>query len=42
MVSEARKQLMAWLETDYFERYTRSIKELEHLGALRVMGETAL
>ena len=44
MVSEARKQSMAWMETDYAKHtYFRwKIKwRLEHLGALGTMGDTA-
>ena len=44
MVSEARKQSMAWMETDYSKHtYFRwKIKwRLEHLGALGTMGEIA-
>ena len=44
MVSEARKQSMAWMETDYSKHtYFRwKIKwRLEHLGALEIVGETA-
>ena len=44
MVSEARKQWMAWIETDYSkDTYFRwKVKwRLEHLGALGTMGETA-
>ena len=43
MVSEARKQSMAWMETDYSRlTYFRwKVKwQLEHLGALGIMGET--
>ena len=42
MVSEARKQAMAWMETDYSKHtYFRwKVKwRLEHLGALGTMGE---
>ena len=42
MVYEARKQSMAWIETDYSKHtYFRwKVKwRLEHLGALGVMGE---
>ena len=42
MVSEARKQSMAWMETDYSKHtYFRwKVKwRLEHLGALGTMGE---
>ena len=44
MVSEARKQSMAWMETDYSKpTYFRwKIKwRLEHLGALGIMVEAA-
>ena len=44
MVSEARKQSMAWMETDYSKHthFRWKIKwRLEHLCALRIMGETA-
>ena len=44
MVSEARKQSMAWMETDYSKHtYFRwEVKwRLEHLGALGIMGESA-
>ena len=44
MVSEARKQSMAWMETDYSKHtYFRwKVKwRLEHLGALGTMDETA-
>ena len=44
MVSEARKQSMAWMETDYSKHtYFRwKVKwRLEHLGALGTMNETA-
>ena len=45
MVYEARKQSMAWMEADY-SKYTHfrwKIKwRLEHLGALKIMGETSL
>ena len=44
MVSEARKQSMAWIETDYSKHthFQWKIKwRLEHLGALGIMGETA-
>ena len=44
MVSEARKQSMPWMETDYWKHtYFRwKVKwRLEHLGALGAMGETA-
>ena len=44
MISEARKQSMAWMETDYSKHtYFRwKVKwRLEHLGALGTMGETA-
>ena len=44
MVSEARKQSMAWMETDYSKHtYFRwKVKwRLVHLGALGTMGETA-
>ena len=43
MVSEARKQSMAWMETDCSKHtYFRwKVKwRLEHLGALGTMGET--
>ena len=43
MVSEARKQSMAWMETDYSKHthFRWKIKwRLELLGALRIMGET--
>ena len=42
MVSEARKQPLAWMETDYskHKHFRWKIKwRLEHLGALGVMGE---
>ena len=45
MVSEARKQSMAWMETDYSKHthFRWKIKwRLEHFGALGIMGETAL
>ena len=41
MVYEARKQLMAWMETDYSKHthFRWKIKwRLELLGALRIMG----
>ena len=44
MVSEARKQSMAWMEMDYSKHtYFRwKVKwQLGHLGALGTMGETA-
>ena len=44
MVSEARKQSMAWMETDYSKHtYFRwKVKwRLEYLGALGIMGDTA-
>ena len=44
MVYEARKQAMAWMETDYSKHtYFRwKIKwQQEHSGALGIMGETA-
>ena len=44
MVSEPRKQSMAWIETDYskHKHFRWKIKwRLEHLGALGTMGETA-
>ena len=42
MFSEARKQSMAWMETDYSKHFRWKIKwRLEHLGALGTMGETA-
>ena len=44
MVSEARKQSMAWMETDYSKHtYFRwKVKwRLEHLGALGTTGDTA-
>ena len=44
MVSEARKQSMAWMETDYSKHtYFRwKVKwRLEHLGVLGTMGEIA-
>ena len=44
MVYEARKQSMAWMETDYSKHthFRWKIKwRLEHLGALGIMGETA-
>ena len=44
MVSEARKQSMAWMETDYSKHthFRWKVKwRLEHLGALGSMGETA-
>ena len=44
MVYEARKQSMAWTETDYSKdaHFRWKIKlRLEHLGALGIMGETA-
>ena len=44
MVSEARKQSIAWMETDYSkDTYFRwKVKwRLEHLGALGTMGEMA-
>ena len=42
MVSEARKQSMAWMETDYSKHtyFQWKVKwRLEHLGALGTMGE---
>ena len=42
MVYEARKQSMAWMETDYLKHmhFRWKIKwRLEHLGALGIMGE---
>ena len=39
MVSELRKQSMAWMETDY-SKHTLNWR-LEHLGALGIMGEAA-
>ena len=45
MVSEARKQSMAWMETDYSKHthFRWKIKwRLEPLGALGIMGEAAL
>ena len=42
MVSEARKQLMAWMEMDYSKHthFQWKIKwRLEDLGALGIMGE---
>ena len=42
MVFEARKQSMAWMETDYSKHthFRWKIKwRLEHLGALGIMGE---
>ena len=44
MVSEPRKQAMAWMEIDYPKHtcFRRKIKwRLGHLGALGSMGETA-
>ena len=44
MVSEARKQSMAWMETDYSKHthFRWKIKwRLEHLGALGIMVDTA-
>ena len=44
MVSEPRKQSMAWMETDYSKHahFRWKIKRrLEHLGALGTMVETA-
>ena len=44
MVSELRKQLTAWMETDYSKHTHFQWKirwRLEDLGALRIMGETA-
>ena len=44
MVSEPRKQSMAWMETDFSKRthFQWKIKwRLEHLSALGIMGETA-
>ena len=43
MVSEARKQSMAWMEMDYSKHtYFRwKVKRLEHLDVLGTMGETA-
>ena len=44
MVSEPRKQSMAWMETDYSKHTHFRWKitwRLDHLGALGVMGETA-
>ena len=43
MVSEAKKQSMAWMETDYSKHthFRWKIKwRLEHLGALGTMGDT--
>ena len=45
MVYEARKQSMAWMETDYSKHtyFGWKIKwRQEHLGTLGIMGETAL
>ena len=39
MVSELRKQSMAWMEMDY-SKHTHFQWEMEHLGALGIMGET--
>ena len=44
MVFEVRKQLMAWMETDYSKHTYFRWKVnwwLEHLGMLGTMGETA-
>ena len=44
MVSEARKQAMAWMETDYSKHthFRWKIKwRLEHLGVLGIMGKIA-
>ena len=42
MVSEARKESMAWMETDYSKHFQWKRKwRLEHLGTLGIMGETA-
>ena len=40
MVYEARKQSMAWMETDY-SNCIRTVDGREHLGALGIMGEIA-
>ena len=43
MVSEARNELMAWMETDYSKhtQFRWKIKwRLEHLGTLGIMGDT--
>ena len=45
MVSEAKRQSVAWMETDYSKHthFRWKIKwRLEHLGTLGIMGETAL
>ena len=43
MVSEARKQSMAWMETDYSQDFRWKIKwRLEFWGALRIMGRQLL
>ena len=42
MVFEARKQSMAWMETDYSKHRNFRLKikwRLEHLGALGIMGD---
>ena len=44
MVSEPRKQLMAWMETDYSKHIIMHFRwkrkwRLEHLRALGIMGE---
>ena len=44
MVSEVRKQSMAWMETDYSKDmyFQWKVKwRLEHLGMIGTMGETA-
>ena len=47
MVYEVRKQLITWMEMDYSKdtHFQWKIKwqlwQLEHLGALRIMGEMA-
>ena len=45
MLSELRKQPMAWMETDYSKhthfRWNWTKGRLEHLGVLGIMGETA-
>ena len=46
MVSEPRKQSMAWVETDYSKHtpfwWKIKWRRLEHLGALGIMGEIVL
>ena len=42
MVPEARKQTMAWMETDYSKPMVKMKWRLEHLGPLGIMGEQPL